>query len=416
MEKRWPRAKKIDLGIAASVKPIIDEVRKRGDEALFEFTMKFDCVKLTSKGLCVSREEIERAYKKVDEEQISAVKFAKNRVETLEKDLLARIIYEYEYEGIRIRRDIRPFQSVGCYVPGGGAAYPSTLIMTVVPAKVAGVPRIVVCSPPKKGGEINPLTLVAADVSGVDEIYRVGGAQAVAALAYGTETIKPVEKIVGPGNIFVQTAKMLVSQDVPIDLVAGPSEILILADESANPRTVALDMISQAEHGVDSVLILVTTSTKFARNTIKELERILMSVPNKETVAQTLLRNGLVLKSNNVEEAVAFINEFAPEHLEIRTENAKDIAQKITSAGLILLGEYTPVSASDYCLGTNHVLPTGGFSRIFSGLSVLDFIKRVNVVECSKEGLLMIKNSIRTLAESEGLMNHTLAAEGRFQE
>jgi len=287
--------------------------------------------------------------------------------------------------------------------------------MTTIPAKVAGVPRVVVCTPPRIGGEINPLILVAADICGVDEVFKVGGAQAIAALAHGTETIKPVEKIVGPGNSYVVAAKALVSKIVPIDMPAGPSEIVILADESADARLVALDMISQAEHGTDSISIVVTTSRDLAKATKEELEKRIASLPNRERVIQALSRDGRLLVCEHKEKAIAFVKEFAPEHIEVMMKDWRGVAGRISSAGLILIGKYTPVSASDYCLGTNHVLPTGGFSHVFSGLSVLNFVKLVRTVECSKRGLAKLRPHLRILAESEGLTCHALAVEERFK-
>jgi histidinol dehydrogenase len=252
------------------------------------------------------------------------------------------------------------------------------------------------------------LTVVAANICGVDEMYKVGGAQAIAALAYGTETIRPVEKIVGPGNKYVLAAKALVSRDVPIDMPAGPSEIVILADGSADPRIIALDMLSQAEHGADAVAILVTNSETLAEAVAKEFENKTQSMPNRVS------RTSLVLTCDSMEKAVGFVNEFAPEHLEVIAEDQSTIAEKITSAGLVLVGKYGSVAASDYCFGTNHVLPTGGYGHVFSGLSAINFVKRVNIVECSEEGLSKVRSSIETLARSEGLPNHGLAVRGRF--
>jgi len=415
LKGRWPQTRRKASELADYVQGLIQKVMLGGDRALIELTGKFDGAELSSSTLQVTSEEIEEAYEKVEEEEISAVEFAKSRVQTLERALLERIDFEYEYEGVRVRRRAVPIRSVGCYVPGGNAAYPSSLIMTAVPAKVARVPRVVVCTPPKSGGEINPLTLVAGDICGVDEIFRVGGAQAIAALAYGTETIRPVEKVVGPGNRYVLMAKMLISRDVPIDLPAGPTEIVILADESADPRIVALDMLSQAEHGVDVVLLLVTTSKGLANAVVKEFEKRGTSLPNTETVLQTSSRKGFVLLCENLNEAVAYINNFAPEHLQVMTRDARSIAEKITSAGLILIGKYTPASASDYCLGTNHVLPTNGYGHVFSGLSSLDFIKHLNIVECSRAGLSKVGRNVALFAKNEGLMNHALAVEGRFE-
>ena len=413
LNKRWAKTRRLDYELMSYVETIICEVRKRGDSALIEFEEKFDEAKLSPDRLRVNREDIEKAYEKVSDKLISAIEFSKSRIEAFQREILSRLRFVYEERGIRIRSCTSPIRRLGCYVPGGKAAYPSTLVMTVTPAKVAEVPEIAVCSPPKSESEVNPSILVAADICGVDEIYRLGGVQAIAALAYGTQTVRPVDKIVGPGNRYVQAAKVLVSKELPIDVPAGPSEIVIIADESADPRLVALDMISQAEH-LDAVSILVTTSKKLAENVEKMLEWLPESSPNRKIVSENLLRNGLVLVCRSLEEAVRVVNEFAPEHLEVMTEDAWNTAEKITSAGLILVGKDTPVAASDYCLGTVHVLPTGGFSHVYSGLSVLDFVKSFCIAECSKRGLQEIRSNVKVLAESEGLMNHSLAVEGRF--
>jgi len=280
---------------------------------------------------------------------------------------------------------------------------------------VAGVSRVVVCSPPKKNGEINPLTLVAADLCGVDEFYRVGGAQAIAALAYGTETISPVDKIVGPGNKYVLAAKSIVSRDVPIDHPAGPSEIMILADDGANPNYVAWDMIAQAEHSADSIAILVTASIHVARLVLEKINQLLNTIPDGERVRVALEGRGAILIAENMDEAIGFVNEFAPEHLEIIAKGAHEIAERINSAGMILIGDYTPASLSDYSLGTNHVLPTGGFGRVYSSLSVLSFIKHINVAEASKKALKELWDGIKVLAESEGLPNHALSIGERLK-
>jgi histidinol dehydrogenase len=288
--------------------------------------------------------------------------------------------------------------------------------MTAVPAKTAGVPRIVVCSPPTTKGTINPLILVAADICEVNEIYKVGGAQAIAALAYGTETIKPVKKIVGPGNKYVTTAKILVSKDVAIDMPAGPSEVLVLADETANPQLIALDMISQAEHGADSVAGLITTSEKLAEEVVSWLNKMAASADRGTIVRKALADYGFAITCKSIDEMVALANDFAPEHVEIITRNPMKIADRITSAGVILIGPYSPVSLSDYGSGTNHVLPTGGFGHAFSGLSVLDFARRVSIVESSREGLLQVKNHVKVLTEAENLPNHYKAIEARFKD
>jgi len=415
MEKRRKTGRVGTKKLETYVRSILREVKEKGDAALIEFTKKFDHVDLSPKNLRVSQEEIKRAYETVNEEQISALRFMKERVESLEKRLLEQVTVQLEGDGVRVYGSPRPIQSVGCYVPGGEAAYPSTLIMTAVPAKVAGVPRVAVCTPPKGDSQVNSLTLVAADLCKVDEVYRVGGAQAIAALAYGTETLKPVRKIVGPGNRYVTVAKLLVSRDVAIDMPAGPSEILVLADGTADARIVALDMISQAEHSIDSIPGLITTSVKLVEGVTAELRRQIPAIPRGGIVAEALQRNGFIVLCQTMDEAVELANAFAPEHLEIVTENSRRVAEKVTSAGLVLLGPSTPVAASDYCLGTNHVLPTGGFGHTLSGLSVLDFVRRVNFVECSLEGLQRLRYNVRVLAETEGLPNHSLAVEGRFR-
>jgi histidinol dehydrogenase len=414
LENRWPNTKRLGSQVIEQVKAIIEDVKRRGDVALSELTAKFDKVEVPQSRLRVEKEAIEQAYEKIGNKQVSALEFAKNRVEGFQKKILNQLSFEHEFEEVKIRSCTSPIRRLGCYVPGGKAAYPSSLIMTITPARVAGVPEVVVCSPPRYGGEINPAILVAADICGVDEVCRVGGAQAVAAMAYGTENIKPVDKLVGPGNKYVVAAKMLVSQDLPIDIPAGPSEIVVLAVDSADPNIVALDMVSQAEH-LDGVAVLVTTSKSLANSVVKELEQIVASLPNGDMVIPNLTKNGLILVCKDMDEAVRFVNAYAPEHLQVVAENGWSIAEQVSSAGLILVGTYTPVAASDYCLGTVHILPTEGFSHVYSGLSVLDFVKRFNIVECSKKGLLKVKPHVKALAEAEGLVNHALAVEGRFR-
>ncbi|MBS7649459.1 histidinol dehydrogenase [Candidatus Bathyarchaeota archaeon] len=414
---RWPRKRGLDFELLRYVEGIIEDVKRRGDLALIDLTAKFDGVNLPTEKLRVSRGEMKEAYSRVDEKQISAIKFLKDRVERFEGEILARIRFEYEDKlGVRIRREYRPIRSVGCYVPGGGASYPSTVVMTTVPAKVAGVPRIVICSPPRKDGEVDPLTLVAADICGVNEFYRVGGAQAIAALAYGTKSIKPVEKIIGPGNRYVLAAKNIVSRDVPIDHPAGPSEIMVLADETANPYYIALDMISQAEHGVDSIAVLVTLSMQVAEKVLENILHLIRRVPNRGVVKDALESNSLILVAESLDEAINFINEFAPEHLEVIADGTREISEKIFSAGMILVGSETPVSLSDYCLGTNHILPTGGFGHAYQSLSVLDFIRCLNIAECTNNALKELSTCAKVLAESEGLLNHALAIEGRTKD
>jgi histidinol dehydrogenase len=402
--------------IENDVKAIINKVAENGDAALIELTEKFDKTKLKAESLRVTTEEIEEAYNVASKEQISALKLLKSKVSSFERLVLERIRIKTSKDGITVQNVLRPIESVGCYVPGGQAAYPSSVVMTAAPAKVAGVPRIVVCSPPTAKGTINPLILVAAEICGVNEIYKVGGAQAIAALAYGTETIRPVKKIVGPGNKYVTLAKILVSKDVAIDMLAGPSEILVLADETANPQLIALDMISQAEHGADSVAGLITTSEKLAEKALSWLRKMTASADRGSIIRKALAEYGFIITCKSIDEMVRLANVFAPEHVEIITRNPMKIADRITSAGVILVGSYSPVSLSDYGIGTNHVLPTGGFGHAFSGLSALDFVKRINIIESSREGLLQLKNHVKVLTEAENLPNHYKAIEARFKD
>ncbi|MEM2537549.1 MAG: histidinol dehydrogenase [Candidatus Bathyarchaeia archaeon] len=408
------RLQKRNEALEAYVKKIIKRVQMEGDAALIEFAKKFDNVSLDAESLKVSRKEVSEAYGKVTENQVRALKSMKERLETVERKVLEKVSMKVEIDGFYIQLQTRPLQRVGCYVPGGKTAYPSTLLMTVVPACVAGVPNIVVCSPPDRSGSLSPLTLVAADICGVNEIYKVGGPQAIAAMAYGTETIKPVDKIVGPGNIYVTMAKILVSRDVAIDFPAGPSELVVLADETANPRYIALDMCAQAEHGPDSIVGLITTSKSLAQKTLREIEDISQSTPRREIVAKALLDNGFIAVCKTLEEMVELTNSFAPEHVELIIENPEKVIEGILAAGIVLVGPYTPASLSDYYGGTNHVLPTGGYGKFFSALSCLDFVKRVAVLKCSRNGLLKAREHVKILSEAENLPGHFKAVEGRF--
>ena len=410
------RAKALDESIENNVKAIISEVRKNGDAALVKFTERFDKARVKPANLRVTPEEVKAAYTKVTVEQVETLELMKEKVGSFERATLKQLGNAKLKEGASVQTVFVPLQSVGCYVPGGQAAYPSTVVMTTVPAKAAGVPRIVVCSPPDRDGNVNPLVLVACDICGVNEVCRVGGVQAIAALAYGTEAIEPVCKIVGPGSRYVTMAKILVSKDVAIDMPAGPSEVLVLADETAKAKFVAADMISQAEHGADSVVGLITTSKKVAEEVTGWLTKMAGSAERGEIVTKALQTNGFIITCDTVNELVELANVFAPEHLEIMTRNPLAVADKITSAGLILVGPYSPVTLSDYGSGTNHVLPTGGFARAFSGLSALDFVRRVSVVDYSRDGLLALRSHVRVLTEAENLPNHYKAVEARFEE
>jgi histidinol dehydrogenase len=412
--KRQQANQKGTIELENNVKAIMNQVKAEGDKALIEFELKFDKAKLTPATLKVSPSEIKEAYGKVTKEQIAAIEFMKQRVSVFQKQLLSQSEVKAFNEGIMVQTVLRPIESVGCYVPGGQAAYPSTVVMTALVAKIAGVPRIVICSPPDAEGKVNPLVLVAADICGVGEVYKVGGAQAITALAYGTETIASVRKIVGPGSKYVTMAKVLASQDVAIDMPAGPSEVLILADQFADARFIAYDMISQAEHGSDSVAALITTSQKLAGQVQDQLTKLSAVAPRGEKVSESLSKYGFVIVCSDIEEAVKLTNQFAAEHLEVMANDAKKLAEKLV-AGLILLGPYSPVPLSDYASGTNHVLPTGGFAQAFSGLSAIDFMRRVSIAECSREGLEKVKAQVKVLTDTENLPNHYKAIEARFQ-
>ena len=414
----WFKRQKIDDSVVQQleddVKAVISQVKEDGDKALIELSNKFDKAKLTQKTLEVTKKEIKEAYTKTSPEQRSALKFMKEKVEAFQRQQLTQTETTASSGGISVQTVLRPLASVGCYVPGGQAAYPSTLIMTAVPAKVAGVPRIVVCSPSDAKGKVNPLVLVAADICGVDEFYKVGGAQAIAALAYGTKTIKPVRKIVGPGSKYVTAAKVQVSTDVAIDMPAGPSEVLVLADETADARFIAYDMVSQAEHGGDSVAGVITTSEAVALKVQLSLLTATALAERGEKVCEALSKYGFIVVCKNMDDAVSLVNQFAPEHLEVMTANPEEIAEKLT-AGLILLGPYSPVALSDYASGTNHVLPTGGFAQAFSGLSVFDFMRRLSIVESSRIGLERVRDIVKVMAEAENLPNHYKSIEARLE-
>jgi histidinol dehydrogenase len=396
------------------VRAVIDGVVKNGDSALLEYTLNFDGVKLDS--IKVSRDEIDDAYKVVSKEQIRALKEVKRRLEISEKALINKLKnITIKIDGTKISKLLKPVESVGCYVPGGKARYPSTLIMCAIPARVAGVRRIVVCSPPTKNGTLDPLTLIAADLCKVNEIYKVGGAQAIAAMAYGTGTIKPVSKIVGPGGSFVTIAKVLASSKVSIDMLAGPTELIVFADENADAKSVALDIISQCEHSTDTFCGLVTISRKLANNVVIELSNLIDQIDRGEIVHKSLEEKGFIALCKNSNDAIRFINEFAPEHLQIIVKNANTISKRIESAGLILVGENTPSAASDYGLGSNHVLPTLAFAKSRASLSCLDFVKIVSVVESTKDGLRKIAKTIKMLSEAENLPNHYKAIMERLK-
>lgn len=397
------------------VEKIIKDVIRFGDNAILKYTKKFDKVKIDS--IKVDKAEIKRAYREITTNQLNSLKKSKKLLEKNEKILLKRLSGIVSSEnGVTIQRALKPIQSIGCYVPGGRARYASTLLMCAVPAMLAGVSRISVVSPPMKDGSIDPVTLVAADICGIDEVYRIGGAQAIAALAYGTKTIKKVDKIVGPGGLFVNIAKFLVSNKISIDMIAGPTELLIYADSRSDPRYVVKDLISQAEHSQDTICGVVTTSESLLRKLENEIRSTLNSpLARSEIVSSSLRKNGFIALCKSEDDGISFINELAPEHLEIISENPGRIASKVNTAGVVLLGKYSPSSASDYCLGSNHVLPTIEFGKSKSSLSVLDFVKLVNHITVTKMGLQSVQKYIKELAFAEGLPNHYYAVEERFR-
>ena len=392
--------------ILATVRKIIMDVRENGDAALLRYTEKFDNVTVAKSKLKVNKKDVKEAYQKLTKAQIAALKRAATNIEYFHKKQL-RDAWSLETEtGVTVGQVPRPLSSVGIYSPGGKASYPSSLLMCAIPAKVAKVKKVVVCSPPNRKGRINPALLVAADLTGVDEMYRVGGAQAIAAMAYGTETVPAVDKIVGPGNVFVTTAKLEVTDDVAIDIPAGPSEVLIIADETASPSLTAADLLAQAEHDPHAWAILLTTSNDLAVAVRKEVYKQMEFLSKKETVKSSIQHGGLIVTVENLEEAVEYANLIAAEHLQIIVKNPHKLFDKIQNAGAVFLGSYSPVAFGDYTSGLNHILPTGGFARVYSGLSTKEFIKTINFMECNKRGYLNLRRTTITLAKMEGFDGH----------
>jgi len=396
------------------VESILKNVKKNGDDAIRKYEKKFSGANLSS--LRLTQTEIKNAYTKVSKTELSALRLAKARLEKTESIIKSILKNKtINNDGIKISKKFIPIQSVGCYIPGGLAKYPSSVIMSVVPAKVAGVKRVVVVSPPNSDGKINPLTIVAANICGADEIYKTGGAQSIAALSYGTKTISKVDKIVGPGGSFVTTAKSLINNQTGIDMLAGPTELGIIADNSTNPKFVALDLISQAEHSSDTFCYLITTSEKLAKSVSKIISELLSKIQRGNIVKSSLKNNGFIAICRTKSDMIKLANTLAPEHLEIMAKNPDSLSSKITTPGLILLGNNTPSSASDYVLGSNHILPTNGFGKIRGSLSVLDFIKINTQVTCSKSSLSKISKYLEVLTNAEGLPNHYEAVRGRLK-
>ncbi|OUM94287.1 MAG: histidinol dehydrogenase [Thermobacillus sp. ZCTH02-B1] len=401
----------------AAVREIIAAVRAEGDAALLRYTERFDRIQLAPAELKVTEEEIRAAYGRVDGEFLAAIREAAANIRAFHEKQKRTSWMEPSPDGTLLGQIVRPLRRVGVYVPGGKAAYPSSVLMNVIPAQVAGVPEIVMVTPPATGGEsgINPYILVAAAEAGVKEIYRVGGAQAIAALAYGTETIAPVDKICGPGNIYVALAKREVYGAVDIDSIAGPSEIVVLADETADPVYVAADLLSQAEHDEMASAVLVTTSEALARAVRDEVERQLADLPRAAIARKSIDDYGAILKADSLEEAIEVVNRLAPEHLEIMTADPMDIVGRIENAGAIFLGAYSTEPVGDYFAGPNHILPTNGTARFASALGVDDFVKKSSLIRYSREALLEHGGNIMTLARREGLEAHARAVEVRLK-
>ncbi len=400
----------------ATVADILANVKEKGDEALFSYTKEFDKVEVTPKTIRVTEEEIEEAYKAVDASLLEVIRKALVNIRSYHEKQRQNSWFTSTENGTMLGQKVTPLNRVGVYVPGGKAVYPSSVLMNIVPAKVAGVPHIVMTTPPGKDGRVNPSTLVAAKEAGADEIYKVGGAQAIGALAYGTASIPKVDKIVGPGNIFVALAKKAVYGHVSIDSIAGPSEILVLADETANAHYVAADLLSQAEHDEMASAILITTSTELAQNVEKEIEGYLKVLSRKEIIEKSLENFGYILIAEDMDEAIEAANEIASEHMEIVTKNAFEVMMKVRNAGAIFIGEYSSEPLGDYFAGPNHVLPTNGTAKFFSALSVDDFIKKSSIVYYSKSALRDIHKDIIQFATSEQLTAHANSIAVRFED
>ena len=398
-----------------TVNAIIENVRNNGDKALFEYTKEFDKCEITADTIKVTRAEIDAAYAELYDRFIEVMKKSAENIRVFHEKQKRNSWIDTKEDGSILGQRILPIEVSGVYVPGGTAAYPSSVLMNVVPAKVAGVERIIMCTPPSKDGKVNPATLVAADIAGVGEIYKVGGAQAIAAMAFGTESVPKADKITGPGNIFVALAKKACFGHVSIDSIAGPSEILVLADESANPRYVAADLLSQAEHDVLASAILITTSRDLARAVSKEIDGFLETLSRADIIRQSLENYGYIFVAENMEDAIDATNAVASEHLEIITKNPFETMTKVKNAGAIFLGEYSSEPLGDYFAGPNHILPTNGTARFFSPLNVDDFVKKTSIISYSRDALSKIHEDIELFAKKEGLTAHANSIAVRFE-
>lgn len=400
----------------ACVQEILDTVREKQDEAVFDYTKKFDGADINPGNILVTEEEVREAYAQMDENLLRIVRRALANIEAYHQKQMQYSWFDSKPDGTMLGQKVTALRRVGVYVPGGKAVYPSSVLMNVMPAKVAGVEEIIMVTPPGKDGKVNPTTLVAAKEAGVTAVYKVGGAQAVAALAYGTESIPKVDKIVGPGNIYVALAKKAVYGHVSIDSIAGPSEILVLADETANPRYVAADLLSQAEHDELASAILVTTSRELAEQVSRETDRFIQELSRGEIIRKSLDNYGHILVADTLEDAIDAANEIASEHLEIMTADPYQVMTKIRNAGAIFIGEYSSEPLGDYFAGPNHILPTNGTAKFFSPLSVDDFLKKSSIIAYSREALEQVREDIEQFAEAEQLTAHANSVRVRFEE
>ncbi len=397
------------------VSEIIEDVKSRKNQAVFDYTLKFDKFQLTADNIMVTRAEIEEAYSLLDAKLVEVIKKSAANITSYHQKQLRNSWFDARPDGTILGMKITAIEKAGIYVPGGKAAYPSSVLMNVIPAKVAGVEQIIMTTPCNAEGKVNPGTLVAADIAGVNQIYKVGGAQAIAAMAFGTESIPKVDKITGPGNIFVALAKKAVYGHVSIDSIAGPSEILVLADDKANPRYIAADLLSQAEHDELASAILITTSMELAGEVSKQVDAFVAELPRQEIMQKSLDNYGYILVAQNMEDAIDAANEIASEHLEILTQNPFDIMPKIKNAGAIFLGEYSSEPLGDYFAGPNHILPTNGTARFFSPLNVDDFIKKSSIISYSRQALEAVHKDIELFATSEGFTAHANSIKVRFE-
>lgn len=413
LEKELARSQFSYDDVNETVENILKDVKDRGDKALFEYTKKFDKVDL--KTLEVSEEEIQKAFDTIDKKLLEVIKYSHDNIKLFhEKQVRNNFIVKKE-NGVSLGQIINPIEKVGLYVPGGTAAYPSTVLMNAVPAKIAGCKEIIMVTPPTSDGTVLPSLLVAAKIAGVDRSFKVGGAQSIAALSYGTESIPKVYKIVGPGNIYVAMAKKMVYGEVSIDMIAGPSEVLIIADDSANPVHVAADLLSQAEHDKLAASILVTNSKELAKNVAEQLEIQLKELEREEIARVSIETQGRIIVTKTIDEAIKISNEIAPEHLELAVSNPFELLTKVKNAGSIFMGHNTPEPLGDYLAGPNHTLPTSGTAKFSSPLSVDDFIKKSSFIYYSKEGLEEVKDKVIKFAESEGLTAHARSVAKRFE-